>query len=404
MRKVCAGMSKQRYILILVFLLLFYLMSAQTVFTLHDEMLFSDKGINKGFLQRQVIDVNADTGMNTKIEAGNDWVMRDAIRAGNIQGLYNRTRLRGFYNHKSFKLGMGTSATIYNASDSLNFYPQWTPLTVYSKRNRLSAFAKAGKQLSLFDIHGEVLYDKISMDASEFSWQEFALVPAGRKSMADYRAELSVTANLGKGLSVLMAADYKDTIDEETDLFRMNNLSLGLGYQHRLSQMVAVESKLNWQNRQSKAIDEQRRNRYETNLRMRLNLSPSLIGFIHYINLSCSDDELSELLLISNHVKTYMKYSFSYDESAASYFGIGGKYSPNNKASSVSAETDFRLTGPFYAGAKVGLRQRKQEEYALSFSYHFSGFNNLQLLYKYRKNPFDNWRYSYAGVGLSLYY
>lgn len=404
MRKVCAGMPKQRYLLILIGVWLIGGLSAQTGFSLQNELFYSTYGERDGIWQQQVLSMDAVTAGNTRISMRNDLLINGKNRGSHNQGFYDRFRLTGLHMQDNWRLGAGAAATIFGDPDQLSMYPEWQPLALQEKRNHVSAYTSFGKDISRFEIGGHLMLNTLSMDTSEFSFEDFSFQSTGRKSLTDYHGGAVLKAKLGKGLSLLAGLDHQDGDLDAPRLFRMTGTKLGMAHQTRINRQFAIESQLLWQHRESTALPSFKSNVYVSDLRLRMNLCPELIGFVQYTNRSCSDNRLSQLWMISNYLRGQLKYSFYYDESAASYLSLGALYSPENEADAIFADTDIKVYGPWYAGAGINLRTERQRDIHGKLSYHIGSTTELNLQYRYRKNEVDNWRMNYAGLGLSMYY
>lgn len=396
-------MSQQRYSLILLIGLLGVGLSAQTGFSLHNDLNISPDSANPGMLEHQVISLDTRAGKH-RITVINDLLIRTKILANHTQKLYNRMSIGDRVAGDSWAIGAGAAATMYGDSETLALYPMWKPLATQTRRYQFTAHIKAEKQISGYTMSSAVQARHLGFDASEFSWDTFDFVPAGAQEVNDYRAEYALTADLGRGIGVLGYIDHQDGDYDATRLYRMTTTKLGITHNATLNDWLSVQSQIAWQHRESEAIHSEKANLYTTDLRLRLRLNPALSGFVHYTNRSCSDAELSEMLLISNYLRTQLKYSFAYDPNATSYISLGAKYSPENLANAIFAETDLQAWGAWYVGAALDLRSDRLTGYSGKLSYHLSTGSELNLSYQYRDNKVDRWHYSYAGLGVNLYY
>lgn len=396
-------MSKQRYLLVLLGVLLSAALYAQTGFTLHNELLYSTDGNTNGIFEAQVLSMEALAAPNTRISVRNDLYALGKNRGNHAQGFYDRLRVSGLHRQAGWKLGAGAAATLYGDPDQLAMYPEWQPLAVQEKSNGISTYLSFGKELSRFELSGHAQLNSLSMDTAEFSFDDFGFHDTGRISRSDYHGGALLQADFGKGFGAFAGLDHQDS-DAESKRFRLSGTKLGMQHYARINRQFALESLLMWQHREAEALPGYKRNIYVSDLRLRMNLSPDLKGYVQFINRSCSDAQLSQLWLISNYLRGQLKYSFYYDESAASYLSLGALYSPQNEADAVFAESDLRLHGPFYAGAGINLRPNRQTELCGKLSYHLSPSGELNLQHRYRKNEVDSWKLSYTGLGLSLYY
>lgn len=404
MRKVCIGMSKQRYLLILLGILISGLLSAQTGISFQNSFLQSTDGINSGRLNQQVFSMATQTSSGFRIGVRNDLTATSGFQGNYNQAFYDRFRVSARALHDSWNIGAAASVTMFGDPDELALFPQWQALVMQEKLSRSSTSLHASKSLSRLQIDGRLIYNNLAVDTSEFNFADFSFSDTGVKNISDFHGAASLSAELAKGLTLNAGFDYQDGFNDAPQQIRLTRTNLGVYHQARLNHLFALESRWQWQHRDSDALSPERANLYVSDFRLRLNLSPQLKGFVQYSNRSCSDNQLSELWLISNYLRAQLKHSFFFDENAASYLSLGAIYSPENQADAVFADTDLRVWGPWYAGAGINLRLDRQSEYLGKITHRFSSASELNLQFRHQKNKVDRWNTNYAGLGINLYY
>lgn len=406
MRKVCDSMSKQRYLLVFL-LLCSSLLMAKVSFRMQGEMLAGSDQIRSDYILKNRLGMDYLPIDIVKLSFENDLLQRDPLGENYNDKLYSSNLLAASLRLDRTKVKTAFRNTMYAKPSLLPLYPEWQALRSYEKKALNSIYLQAEQSLARISVQGEALAKGLSVRPYDYELNsEFELVSIAREreSLWNYFGKVGSTFQVNEDIALHAGFDYQTADYEDNELFELSTTELALSISKKLHPLLDISSSMAWQHRQGEAISEERKNLLISELRLRIMLLPELHGYIQMINRSCSNPELSEILLISNYLRSQFKYSFAYDSSAGSFLSLGAKYSPENDADAIFMETDLRTVDKFYVGSHLYIHPQRQREYGSKLSYHFASISDVHLLYRYMENDTDNWLSTYAGIGVNLYY
>jgi hypothetical protein len=400
-------MSKQRYLLIALVLGI-SLLCGQISLQNQSELLYSGDVKTQDFIVRDQLFVSYLAASGLRWDFSNDFMRRDYKAEDQQQRVYNSLASSVSYKKKSSYARLGLRNTLYGDAEEMALFPQLQPLMVYDKKMQNTAYLSLEKGFAPVLIELNAMYKALDVSPWEyvFDLETFELLKQEKPDdrIVDWWAELKSTIQILEDTQLFAGFTHYES---DVDAAKRNTLGqseLGLSYQNKLSYNLDLEASWDWQNRQSDVISTERRNLYNSSFRIRYGLTPQLTMGLGYANHLCSDDKISEVLLISNYVRGYLKYSYSYDESGSSFSALALKYSPENEASALLFNSDMKVMRPLWLGAELLYSPDSYVSYGARATLRIGAYDALVGSFEYRENLADSSLWRQIGIGYNYYY
>lgn len=384
------------------------LLGAQIRFQNHAEMWFGDGNDNPDVLIKDHVSVSYPISAKLLWEADNDLVRRDYKSENQNQRLYNSLQSSLTYTSNSRFAKASLRNTLFGDATALSFYPTTQALRDYEREMQNNAYLVLGNKIGKVKLRADGMLKALQtkrweyeLDLETFELERNRIADA---TIMDWNAGITAVFQSESGMEVFASYRKSEHDRDEQNAKQMQSSELGLAYSKKLFYLADIDAAFAWQNRQSDIIARERSNLYNSNFRIRSNISEQLGFSISYANHLCSDSQLNEILLISNYLRTHLKYSLDYDDSGASYLLAGAKYSPENDADAVFTDMELKLFQPFWLGAGFTINQDIFVEYNARSMYRLGVYNAISLNYRYRENIADPGLWRYIGIGVDYYY
>ncbi len=407
MRKVCNGMSKQRYILI-VFILGFSLLSGQLHVQNHSELWFGTGRNTPDILVKDHLSLSYPVSSTLRWSFENDLLRRDYKVEDQTQRLYNSLATSISYNRDGSFAKAAYRNTLFGDATGMNLYPVTQALREYDKEMQNNFYLALGQSLGILNLRAETMLKgmtakrweyELDMDTFELNRNRIS-----DTTFLDWNAGLQALLRTESGVWVYAGYQHSGHDRDEATTTPMRSSELGLGYNIKLANVADLDANIDWQHRQSGIIASERTNLYNSHVRLRGQLTPQLSLSLSYANHLCSDAKAREILLISNYLRTVLKYSLAYDAGGSSYLLAGAKYSPENDADAIFTDLDLKLINALWVGCGLLWSPENFVEYNASTAYRLGVYNALRINYRYRENTADSGLWRYIGIGVDYYY
>lgn len=387
-------MPKQRCILI--FLLLFSSFAfAQISANLQGEGLLDNED---GYTFRSRMQLSYTLSDLIQVDIDNDNLWRDHLDFSLTQKGYN-------------SLSGGVSANFddgwYNASYRHSYYkdhqisgmyPVWNPLSSYQKNHQQQVWLAFDQDLSQLNISGNVGYKNLLL--SPWTLNDIWELEQGNDiNMQDYYGQMALGYAVSDDIQISAGSTY--TQNDNSTMFNHNATWLNLEYGTKLMGGLNLQTQGQIQYRDGDWVDSYAKYQYVMNVRAQQYLPLGLSGYIQFTSRTCSDEDFGQWYLISNYLRTQMKYSLGYDPN--SYVAIGGKYAPENEANAFFAETDVNIYHGIYLGASTTLNPDNVTDYSTRLSYQFHEGSQIYLTARNLEFQNTNWKRQYLGLGFAYY-
>lgn len=407
MRKVCVDMPKQCYSLIALVLCISSLCS-QVSFWTHSEgaAVFAEKE-QTGFSVSNKMGLEYRPADLLKLSLENDLFGSDQRRGNQAQELIDSGKAKLLLTHRNSSLELGYRYNAYQDSQSFAMFPLWQGLYEFDRQDQHWGSIGLQQKVGFASLSANAMVKSLTMDTmgSEFDWEsgEFVQIALPQTMMRDNYAQAAILLSPIYKFAIQASCMIKENDLPGAKLYDYTHTDLEMSYADSYENGLHIQSGIAWQYRDASWVQSEAVNRYRLQMRIHKQLVYNLHGYLSYSNQTCSDTQLSELLLISNNLRGQLKYNLQYDPSSGSFVSIGAKYSPENEESAVFSETDLKLYNKIYFGTEVNWHPDRQIVYTGKLSYYFGGYDSLYLYSRQTKNSIDDWEYSYLGLGISLF-
>jgi len=393
-------MSQKRYPLILI-LLAWGLLSAQPIISWGSQ-LFTGKSESELRNRLRVEHRVTDGGILT---VDDDLVWSDRSSPSRPDKFYNSMRISYLQRGTAWNASIGYRNTVYDGGESQALFPVWQPLMVYDKELQHTGYLKADLDLKPVHLRAYHLSKALILTPYEFDWQEFEFNQQEREMLSDHFSGVNIKYQINSMVGIVAKLDSKSSSHENSGLYDLTTTELGsyLSWDI-LPSALSMDASLQWQHRDGKTIPNERMNVFVSSIRIRHQLSEPVSGFVHYINRTCADPELSELLLISNYLRGSVRYTLPFEPYGKYHVTSGVVYSPENEASALFTEARTPMFKRLYLGLSAQYHSRDNYTYTGQVGWSWQRGSDFHVFYRSRAIGLDDRRADYIGVGLSVYY
>ncbi len=392
----------------IVFALGFSLLCGQIRLQNHSELWYSGDVETQDFIFRDQLYVSYFSSPGVRWDFSNDFLRRDYKAEDQNLRFYNSLAGSISYKDRVTRARLGLRNTLYGDADEMALFPVLQPLMVYDKQMQNLVWLSLERQFAPLCLQFNAMYKALDLKPWEYSFdlETFELLKQEKPNdrIVDLQAELIGRVPIGDDFQLFAAYSHYESDVDAAERSILGQSQVGLGYQKKLSYKANIEASWDWQNRQTDVIALERRNLYNSKIRIRYSLTPQLNLGLGYANHLCSDDKISEILLISNNLRGYLKYSYPYDESGASFSTLALKYSPENEASAILFNSDLKVFSPMWLGGEVIYSPDGYASGTARITLRIGAYNALTGSYQYRELLADSSLWRQIGIGFDYFY
>lgn len=400
-------MPKQRYLLVILGLG-FTLLLGQVNIQNTSELWFNKDSSSPELQLHDRLSASLATSSGLRIGVNNDFFKRDFKLNDAVQKRYNSLHAFASYGFANTALQAGIRNTLFGDATDMALFPIIQPMMAYDKQMQNSLYFSVSQELAAANLHLEAMAKTLDVKPWEYILDpetfELTQIERSEDRLFDLEAKLSFGLELRPDLVLYTSYLHHESDLDNAERSTLAQSQLGLKYQTRLLDLTDLSASFDWQNRQGDFSFGERSNLYNSHLRLNYNVNPQISLSLAYANHLCSDPTISEILLISNHLRGTVKYSYNYDESGASYSVIAAKYSPEHDASAILLDTDLRTLNRLWLGAELLFNPDAFALYRFKITYSLGSYNSVRMIYETRLNKADSSHYQQLGIGLSYYY
>lgn len=320
------------------------------------------------------------------------------------QKLYNSLQSSLIYRKGMLELGASYRNTLYGSPLKLGLYPKLDAFRVYEKDIQHHSTLFSSLDIKPLNVEIYAIHKHLRATPWDLDFGTFELVKKDKTGLDDIYLGMTANIKANDVLSIYAGADYKDATYAKESQYELTSLATGASFEYRINPMISTRASFIWKNRNGDAIDSQSRNHLQTTLRYQQRFDNQLSGYMLFINNNVVDDDMNELRLVSNYLRSHLIYTMPYDESHESFVLLGGKYSPENDTEAFFAQMQSKVWNSIYAGAGINIQPERLSVYQCKLGYHFSSLASLNLHYALRDYEDENLSVSQVGIGTSLYW
>ncbi len=389
-----------------LFLIMAGCLAAQSEFTLKtDAMLWRNgSGLSEGYTAQNRLTWERAFSPWLNLRLGSDLYIFGRTTPSGPHEQWHNGEAELSYRHNGFTVSAAYRNRAFFDQMMMNLYPAWAPSGIQERHMQHKASLEADYESTFFQAGAYAQAKQLDYTPYMFDFSTFEFIPQPAESAADVYYGAETRVRLMDGLSARVSAHHKDGLFAEEGTYRLTQISGGLDAEYQVFGNTGLQASFNWTNRSGSSISEQRRNLVQTALRLHDKLTPDLAAALTYVNNSLINEDLSELYLLSNYLRAHLQYSFPSDPSGGSYLLLGGKYSPENKASAAMLEGDYRVWGRLYAGLSINYQPDRKNLYSGKVSYFFTPLNEVHVQYTYRDFTMQSNPDEFIGIGSSVYW
>ncbi len=292
---------------------------------------------------------------------------------------------------------------IYGSSKAINLYPSWDLSAYnYERRHQHQANMQIGAKYHSLDIDAYFGGKLLMATPIRYEFDPITFEPlAIREDLASYEdiyTGMQVQFRPLPQLSLSALADVKEANFDTSDLYSYSSLGLAAASQLRVFTNGNLSGSAIWQNREGELLAKESRNLFTGQLRYQHKLGTQLYGYIGFISNSCADGNLEDFYLISNQVRTQLKYTAGYDPTQSSYLLAGAKYSPQHHANAWFSETQFKLVKGCYGMAGIKVQPDLPNHYQGRLSWYWNSASDIYL--DYQNTQYEHGKRAKHNLGL----
>lgn len=402
MCKVCGGMSKQRYLLIIILISVTALAGQIHYEGRSYTVLSNDKPayLKQGRVEvKQELSPDVNFSFSSKLDAL-DFPLGEFPQT---KWLNSYTALN--YHKPAWNVEAGYRNILMDSSQELVLYPAWNAAGTYKRRMQHQAQLELNAKIEKLDFNAYGIHKHLRANPIDYTFDpDFNLISntLPQRGFDDIYYGLAAEYSLLPWLSFSAGSDMKQANFDESDVYSINSIGVGSHLQLKPSYLSHITGDFVWKNQNADNLSPENRNTFQTIIRYQQRFGLQTNGYIGFINNSCSDDKLNQVYLVSNLLRSHVKYNFKYDLSQGSYLLVGGKYSPENENSAVFSEGQWRLADRVYSLVSVNYQLDAQTLYQNKTSYYFSPVSECYVHYAINDSKVLNKTSHYIGIGTSI--
>jgi len=399
-------MSKQRYLLILLLLLLSGL-KAQT--HLKTEFLGVVSEAKPIWLNRTQVETRQNLGGNFSFDLNSRWDAADHLLGDFPQQKWLTALAEFTYQQPQLlKVCASYRNTLFGSPNSLGLYPNWNSLFEYQRQMEHQSTLLIEDDLPRLDAEAYAIHRNLRVKPIEyiydFGTDQFIATPLPEQGLDNVYSGISAAYEVLPYLSLGAFTDIKRANFDTDDFYSLNSAGAQADLNYKLSRILRISGSVRWTNRYNENLPPQATNLAQSSIRLQHNLLSNLNGYLSFTNNSCSDARLDTLYLISNLFRAHLQYTFSYDPAQDSYLLAGVKLSTQNDADAYFAEAKSVLLPRWYASAGVRITPDAYNRYSGQLSWNFDPFSDVFFTYRLDDNKNGSPRLHYLGVGSNIYF
>ena len=400
MRKVCDSMPKQRHLLILALLACVIPAFAESSFFVKTSVQ-NISAEQSGWLLQNRFGWQQELAprLNFSLDAEQRW--SDIYLRDNPQKAWYGSLAALDWQKGTLALKAAYRNISFGDAAPLQLYPNWAPTTEYRRKTQHQAALAADWR---DNVRGWVMYKRLNALPYTLDFNTFELVQGEETGLEDLYGGLGLAWKPSENWKLAVGADHKDGTFVRDDLFRVTKLTASAEAQYSLDYGSRLEGSLAVEHREAGFADSQRENVLRTRLRLQKRVTSELSSLLVWENNSCFDNKFHALRLISNYLRLQAVLNLPYDPAAASYILGGVKYSPENDASALFAETDCLIGWHSYAGCGAQIIPERQSILKGWLSHRFWKNQEVRLGYSRVENLANSAHTDQVGVSAAFWW
>ncbi|MBN2829017.1 MAG: hypothetical protein JXR56_01715 [Candidatus Cloacimonetes bacterium] len=298
-----------------------------------------------------------DLKYNLASEIGIDFLLGEKAYPDNYNNIGNRLSSNLVWSLNKTYLQAGFNSNYYGFKraypthiDGL-FYPDVEPVL----KNNLTFMAK--QTVWNFDLEGSLRYRNLNYEYGD---------PVSSEQENDLFSDLKINYRFYSDFSVFGTLYYKDDlaniksseippdypISDPESYYNELAVGGGLSWKHRIGLNHGIKAQTQYLYREGDTLPDYLQNYFLTDIRYTFTLTPSLNGFLGYINRSCyaqakdvttakdGEGDEGKFYRIANVVRAQLKYQLNLLDERA-YCCAGAKYNPENKTDRYFVEVSY---------------------------------------------------------------
>lgn len=334
----------------------------------------------------------------------NDAIHAKGFTENNKQTLHINTNLRALYSHTdAFRLAASYRNISYGSAEILPLYPSWSSLQ-YKRRMQHWGGIEGTGSIGALNINASGSIKALYLTPYMIDPADFELKPQSNDTYQDVYANLLLGINVLGSVDVYAGIDYKDALYTDNNEFGISNVMLGSKVRIQASDIGQLLLTAHLTHREGEPVSAEKANLLHSKARYQHRFNPDLSGFITLENNMCVDNEASALYLVSNYARVQLRYNMPWDAESTSYLTGGFKYSPENDANALFADSELRVMGNVYARLGCNVTLDRYQHYTGAMCYRFSSINEIALAYHHREFSSRPGKTDYWGLETKLYW
>ena len=400
MRKVCYGMSKQRCLLIIfLFVIVLPVFGGQGAYIKTTVLgIISEPS---GWLMQNRAGWEGTIARDLTLQVDSDLRWSDLYLRDNPQKAWHSGTAALQWQHGDLALKAAYRNTIYGSSQQAQLYPRWQPLTEY-QRSLQHQIAVAADWSGIIDIYA--MQKNLQVTPYTFDFDTFQFTEGEGQGLNDLYAGIGAAWQATDNIKLSLGADYKDGTFASEDTYQITSVNARAEAQYPLAYGSRINGSLTVEHREGDFLDSQRANVLHTRVRVQKRVINDLSAMLVWENKSCFDNGFGALRLLSNYLRLQAVFNLGYDTSATSFVLAGGKYSPENDASAVFAETECLLAYHTYASAGAQWIPDRQSVVKVALIHRFMRDQDIRLVYNRVNNLESSQHTDYLGVATGFWW
>lgn len=404
MCKVCGSMSKQRYLLVPLLLLMSSVLGAEI--NLQSSIYSADTGNKTAFVSSSRMDVEYNVLPFWQLRLGSKAETSDFAIDSFPQNRWVNSYLAMSYASDVLKAEAGYRNLLFGAAQDLQLYPNWNPGMDFRRNAQHQLMLRLEGDYNGLKLNAYAATKHLYANPIEYIYDFVTDTNTPNVLASRSLDELYAGAEIGYRLHpVIMLGggyEHKQSNFPDSDVYDSAAYYLYSQAEYMLYPGSRISGSINWKHNSGDAVRDETRNQYISSVRYQQSLGFGLNGFVSFINNSCSDDKLAQLWQVSNYIRSHIQYHFAFDPAGASYVMAGAVIIPEKESETLFAESSMRLIGNVYGNAGYSHRKDIASNYQIKLSYFLNQFSECYLQSSFKDPASNADLQSYYGLGVSI--
>lgn len=402
--KVCSGMSKQSYLLAIGMVLISVCLGAEI--NLQSGFYSADTGNETTFLSKNRLDAEFTISPFVQLKIGSKAETSDFAIDNFPQNRWVNNYMAVSYGGEILKAEAGYRNILFGASQNMQLYPRWNPVTDFRRNAQHQVMLNLDAEYAGFVIDGYVATKNLLANPIEYTYDFVTdtnvpnMLPS--KSHDELYAGAGIAFQLHPSITLGGGYGHKQSNFTDSDVYNSSEYFLYSQAEHKLSPSSRISGSINWKHINGEAIRDEARNNLLSSIRYQQSFGFGLNGFVSFMNDICSDDQVKQVWLVSNYIRSHLQYHFGYDPVGASYLLAGAVIVPEKESETWFVESNMHLIGNVYGNTGYSYRKNLENYYQIKLSYFFNHFSECYLQSFVKDLAGNKDLQSYYGLGVSI--